>query len=357
MSKIIIALLLFQAIILAPFAQENKQDSLLRILDTISSIEDQMSFCVQTGESYSLDDWSQFEYWLNKGIDIATKNEHPKIIDMYSRLCNEAISQGKMEDAAEFILLGKTAINSETPVKYKYAILRSEVDYYLRVEQYEISKQKGYELINLSEINNDTIQYTAALHNLGINFYKESDIETADSLISRAYEMNKLINHEPYIKINLSMLANIASAQKNYTKAIEYNLIVKTIFDSIKELSGMAMIRINISNDYYELGQKELAYKYVNEGIELAKTYEFKRWEWVGYQNLSDFYSKDGNHEVALENYILYINLKETVINEQSALKLNSLTEELNQKQLEILENRDALQAEKINVQDEKIKL
>ena len=141
----------------------------------------------------------------------------------------------------------------QTYFKYKYAILRSEVDYYLRVEQYEISKQKGYELINLSEINNDTIEYTAALHNLGINFYKESDIETADSLISRAYEMNKLINYEPYIKSNLSMLANIASAQKNYTKAIEYNLIkivLKVLVYGSLSIVLYLLLLLSVRNDY-----------------------------------------------------------------------------------------------------------
>jgi serine phosphatase RsbU (regulator of sigma subunit)/tetratricopeptide (TPR) repeat protein len=357
MSKIIIALLLFHTIILAPFAQENKQDSLLRILDTITGIEDQMSFCVQTGESYLPDDWSQFKYWINKGIDIAKENEHPKIIDMYSTLSNKSVIFSKMEDAAEFILLGKTAINSETPVKYQYAILSSEVDYYLRVEQYEISKQKGFEIINMAEQNKDTIWYAGALHNLGLNFINEGDYKTGDSLISKAYELNKLINNSTYLLNNLSVLASIASEQGDFLQALEYDLIVQNHYDSIRDIEGMALIRINIAIVYFQLGQKELAYSTLNKGIEIAKENGFKKWEWRGYQNLSVFYSLDGNYEAALENYILFKSIKETVINEQSALKLNSLTEELNQKQLEILENRDALQAEKINVQDEKIKL
>ena len=356
MNKLLLLLLLFSSINFSLYSQSNKQDSLLTEFEKIESLEEKLSFCLTSGKLYISDDWDNFEFWLNKGVEIAKENKHPKIIEIYSELSEEAISLGKIEQAAEYIHQGKTYITDDTPVKSRYFILRQEADYYLRVDQFDMSKKKGYELIALAETNNDTLELTAALHNLGINYYKEGDYSTADSLISIAYERNKAVKYEPFIINNLSMLANIAGRLGNQNQALKYNLIVKEKFDTDKNLSGMSMIRVNISGNYFDLGQKKIAYKTLEEGIKLAKKHNFKRWEWIGYSTLSGFHNVDKNYKAALDNYVLYNQLKTSVVNENSATKLNSLTEQLNLKQLEILENKEALQEEKLNVQAEKIK-
>ena len=357
MSKILISVIIFSSILFSHSAQGLKEDSLMAIFNELDDPEEKVSFCMETGRLYISNDWSSFEFWMKKGIEIGEKTHQHRIIQIYSELSYEAVSLGKLENAAEYISKGKSAINSETPVDFQYSILSSEADYYLRSDQFGMSKQIGRKIIDLADNNNDTLDLTAALHNLGINYYKEGDIETADSLISVAYDLNKEINYEPFILNNLSMLANIATKQGKIEKALEYNLIVLEKFISQNNLSSTAMVKVNVSGNYYALGQKGKAYSIVNEGIALAKEHGFKRWEWIGLMKLSVYYEEDGRYKEALESYILSTELKSSVVNQESALKLNSLTEELNQKQLEVFENKEALQDARLIVQDEKIKL
>lgn len=338
-------------------AQVKNTDSLLSILDTISNQEDQIKFCMKQGDQYAYTDLDSFEFWYKNGIEIGINSKHKYMLVMlYAYWSYEYDARGDYEKQAELIHKGKTYLNDKTPFIYRRSIMAAEAEYNLRVGNQETAIKINLSIIELAKEIGDSVALSGTLHNLGINYYYLKDYDKTDSLIKEAYAINQIIGQELYAINNLSMLANIEKERGNFKEALAYNLEVQGKYVEMNEISGMTFIKSNIAENYWDLGNKKLAYLYADSCLILAKEYNLKEWEWTTYSRLSSFYEEDKNYKKSLEYYKLYSETKSKSVNEQSSTKLESLTSELNESKLAILEQNEALQVEKIKLQDEKIK-
>lgn len=355
MSRLLITIL-FNSFVFFFLSQDNHKDSLLIDFHNIKDTSDKISFCIDQGDAHSYSNLDEFCFWYKKAIELAEKTKDKSIIAMlYSYMSYETSANGDMITTAEHIHNGKKHLNDSTPDKYSMRLYNAEADYFNRVEKFDKAIKIYKKLIAKSIEINDTLFLSTSLHNIGISYYKKEDYKSADSLIKEAYRLNSILNYGPFINNNLSMLANISSKNKKYKKALEYNLIAKNRFDSINDLSGMTIVRINMAGSYWVLNKKELAYKSVNDGLKMAKDNKLKRWEWNANKVLSDFYIEDKKYRKALDAYIQYSDLKSSSINQESSTKLESLESELNKKKMEVLEKDKALQQEQIKFQQEQI--
>jgi serine phosphatase RsbU (regulator of sigma subunit) len=338
------------------FGQVENVDSLNSILDTISNTERKIKFCMEQGDVYENRDLDAFEYWYFKGIEIGKGSEVQYMLPMlYAYLGYEYNSRGDYEKQAEFIHEGKKYVDEDGPFKYRRTILSAEAGYYLGVDQFDKAIEINTAIISMAKEEKDSIVWSATLHNLGICYYKINEIDKADSLIKEALVINEIIGQELYAVNNLSMLANIEGRRKNYQQALTYNLQAQDKYIELDDVSGMTVIASNIAGNYWELGNKKEAFNNLDKAIEMAKEYELNRWLWISYLKYSQFYEDDRNYKKALEYFKLYTDTKTESINEQSATKLESLQSELKEQKLAVLEKNEALQAEQIKLQEEKI--
>lgn len=350
-------LLLSLSLIYLSHAQDNSNDSLLNTLDTITSTKAKFKFCFDTGSSFGGTDMDKLDYWYSKAENIVKgTEEEQRLIYLYAYWSYYYSDRGDYNMQAKIIHKGKTYLNENTKFSYRSRLMAAEAQYFQKVEQYEKSAQVDLELLDLSKINGDSVSISGTLHNLGICYYKQKDFDKADSLITEAYNINKLIGMEQFLIQNLTMLANINVRRGNHKLAIVYNLEAKKKFEEWGDASGQTLVEINISESYYYLGKKKLAYEHLNKGIELAKTNKLKNWEWNAYSYMTSFKEQDGDYKEALKYTRLYYETKEESINEQSITKLESLKSELNESKLKVLEQKESLQKEQIKSQDEKIK-
>ncbi len=355
--RFITLIILFLSLSFNSYSQPPNSDSLNSVLDTISNLHDKIMFCMNQGDVYMNTDLESFEYWYYKGMKIAKGTEEEyMIVTFYAYLSYEYSERGDYERQAELIHKGKSYINETTPFKNKRAVLSAEANYYENVEQLETAIEINSNLVEMAKEENDSVSLSAALHNLGICYYKQKESLKADSLIKEAYVINNIIGQTGYAINNLSMLANIQNRLGNSQKALEYDLESKQKFTAINDLSGITFINSNIAEDYWLLGNKKMAYAHIDTAITLATKYEFKKWLWISYLRKSSYFEGDGDYKNALKYYKMFSDAQHTSVNEQSASKMESITAELNESKLEILEQNKALQEEQIKVQDEKIK-
>lgn len=153
-------------------------------------------------------------------------------------------------------------------------------------------------------------------------------------------------------------LLNIGEAYENLgeiNKAIHYYELALDKYTALRDRSWIMNIHKSLANAYLKLNNYTKSIEHVTDGIKLAKQEELKVYLRDYYEILTKIYFQKNDFKNAFETNQLYVNYKDSILNENSSINIARLqTElELDKKDLEIeLLNKNAdIAAEKIRAQ------
>ncbi|GAB4133275.1 MAG: hypothetical protein Fur0041_05360 [Bacteroidia bacterium] len=266
---------------------------------------------------------------------------------MNSNLGNLLLNKGEPAKAIECIARAKKFLTAGCPFKIKDRIRNVECSYFTVINQHEKSIEIRSKAMAEILSSGDSTAIAANLHNMCISYYKLGNYDMADSLVRKAYEINKLTGNNSYLIRNLTMMGNISNKKKDIKSAIAFNEEVIALSQALNDNYVHTTALINVCDLYYYVGQKQKAFDAIEKGINMAAKYGFKEWRLNGYNVYSILLENEGRYKEANEYLRLYINLSDSILNQENLNKLAGMEKELNKNKVENLEKEKIIASQK----------
>jgi serine phosphatase RsbU (regulator of sigma subunit) len=206
---------------------------------------------------------------------------------------------------------------------------------------------------NLTDVDAEQIKASSYLM-LG-NVY--SDFQNPDSAIY-FYNLSKVYaqktNNQRLYLAAIGNIGNIAIEQKEYDKALEYNLLTLIEYKKIAIPTEIAVAYGSLADIYKDLKDYKKAIKYYDSALVITKQIRSADDFIYNYKGLSETYEMMGNSSEALKYYKLYRMWNDSVNNNQNSKKINEL--ELDYKYKAEQREKDLIQKNKDDIIQEKIK-
>lgn len=249
------------------------------------------------------------------------------------------------------------------------------LDYYLKAlslfEELNDMQSKEAALGNIGNVYTDQIQYNKALEydsmalaiceklkfkegiernlgNMGVVYDYQKNFPKALEYYTKALIIAKELNNKNQEAKCLGSIAGVynqdTSGKDNLSKAIEYGNRALLIYKELGDENGLAINLGNMGENYLDIAKDKTgkllksgvlngdrdaiiqkAIDYFNESIEVSKKINNLNSLYQCYQLLSETYQLIGNHEKALENYILYTTTKDAIFTTENKIKIANL--------------------------------
>lgn len=157
-----------------------------------------------------------------------------------------------------------------------------------------------------------------SLTNIGSVYYSQSDYEKALEYFNEGLKTMEEVNNQQGIADALNNVALIYEEKKDLGKALEIHLRSLAMAKEMDDSRGIAVSYHNIGLVYKGMGKYPVAIQYLDSCIALAKDGDDKFYLKESYNTLSELYSNVGNFELAYQTHLLFSELNDTLINEES---------------------------------------
>ncbi len=248
--------------------------------------------------------------------------------------------------------------------------------------------------LKLKEDIRDTVGMAISYNNLGMIFRLKKEFEKSLEYHFKAIELKKRILakiNDSYSQTNLgysySNIANVYLGLEQPAKAIEFCEKAIGLYKKSSNLAALGGSYSNLGVMYEQVGdndkalncylkaleikeqagnKEDLAASYINlggfysatdlkkgkeyvlKGYELAKISKFKEFEKGGAEALSELYALEGNYKKAYEYHLVYSDLKDSILGEESHLQITEMETkyetEKKEKENLALKNRNEVQ-------------
>ncbi len=161
-----------------------------------------------------------------------------------------------------------------------------------------------------------------SLNNLGYIYMKHGKLDTAFGYFQRCLAISDSINDRSGIGNAYNNIGNIHQSQGNLTEALQYFNKALEIRESLNNKRGTAVTLAHIGNIYLLNGQINKALAFANRSYQLARELgspeNIKRASIL----LSDIHKASGNYKAAMDYYIIFEQMKDSIINTETEKKL-----------------------------------
>ncbi len=183
----------------------------------------------------------------------------------------------------------------------------------------------------------DDYQLFSILNNIGAAYVDNEVLDTAFQYFNQAYEIAERSGNKTNLSIALANLGETALNMGLYKQSENYQLRAYEISQQLGDKGMMATAKANLGKLYLRRNELSIALRAFQESLVLAKEVNSLPIIQDNYRNLSDYYSRSGDHEQALRLYKLYASVKDSIMSQEERMKI---------KEMELKFNARALQQE-----------
>lgn len=204
--------------------------------------------------------------------------------------------------------------------------LNSMGNIYLTLNQSEKALEKFYKSIAIERENKNKLGLAINYQNIGYALEQQGKLEMALSNYKTSLRYNEEIDSDVGRVICKNSIAQIYLKQNDPKRALE---IIEPILDlalAIDDQFYIASTYISLGWAQLELEDYEIAEKNLLNGLNVAKDYNLKSSVADAYQQLSKLNKKNGNYEMALEQYYIADTIYHNLRNERNTKYVNALT-------------------------------
>lgn len=189
-------------------------------------------------------------------------------------------------------------------------------DVYLQIGDYDKSMAYYQRDYDISVRQKDKFGIAEALQKIGSIHLQKGDVETAKKKLEESLEVNREMNHRPGIQGNLSSLGDVHLSIGEDDKALEYYEEALTLAEELQEKTGIAQSLNKVANILYRRKQYGRARTMLERSLQLAKEVGYPEYIKDAARTLSNVQFQLGDHKSALENYRLFVLMKDSLTNE-----------------------------------------
>jgi serine phosphatase RsbU (regulator of sigma subunit) len=332
------------------------------------------------------------EYYLKSLELYQTINHSEGIASCYSNIAN-IFTDIAVFDSAIFYqtqaLKFRLKTNKEESIAYSYTnlgnIYNLKGDYSLSIENtfkaikifeklkhsyglsicfYNLARtyymQKSYDnALNYSQKSREEAEKTKNMTAVGNSYILDANVflsqeksEAATKSINTAIEIQTASNDINGLMYSYSLLGSVFLSYKQYDLAIEYYLKGRDLSEKTGNKMALVSSDYNLGIIYLEKGDFKNAVEHSQSALKLAKEINSKEEIKNSYEGLVKVYTKMKQFDKALEYQTLYINMKDSLLNETNSKQLNELQTqydtEKKQKEIELLTKDQEVKNERI---------
>ena len=224
-------------------------------------------------------------------------NEKLAVIDQYCRTYFQTDPDYSVNLAQRLIHLSDTALSYKA-LGYKYM----GVIHYFQA-QYDVALLYYDTAYSIYYKQRDIVGMAAVLNNRGIAYMEQGIYDKALDVQLQAYKLNlKDGNPANYCK-NLINIANIYSAQKNDSKALEYGKKALAHLEKEGESQLLADVYNNVGASSAGLGQLKEAHGYYLKSLAIRRHIDDRNGIATSYANLGNVSVRESNYKKAINYY------------------------------------------------------
>lgn len=232
----------------------------------------------------------------NMGYHAQTVGDNKGAIDLYSQALTLREKAGYKEGIAN-------SLNNLGYVFDDLGDLEKAEEYYKRA-------------LKIREVTGEKTGIVNTLNNLGTLYYEKKEFKKAEKYFEQALKIAKEINFKRGIGSALNNLGNVYSEFGNNRKALEYQEAGLKYKEETLDAKGLCGTYLNFANIYDDLGELDKVEPYAIKALKIAQEngipQSIRDACWVLFRH----YKHKGQFEKALNNYQLYIQMRDSVNNE-----------------------------------------
>lgn len=315
--------------------------------------------------------------YTSLGVVNTRLNNIKKSLDLFKISANFFVSQGNNYQAAHaFLNLASiySGITNDYDKGLKYGLKALE-NFQLVGDEFksayamvvigniydELGKyDKALENYNIAlpvfEKSGNTYLVINTINNLGEVYKHKHEYTKAIDFYTQALEKSKESNNQEGIAVALNNLGECYSAGEHYNLALDYYAQSFSILTSLNDKHKMSISLNNQATAHLKLNNFIKAISEGKKAVEYAREVGSKEETKNGYENIYLAYKSLGNYKAALDNYIKYETIKDSLLNQQKSKELTKALAEQDaiqkEREIELLTKNAQLKESQLDRQE-----
>lgn len=228
---------------------------------------------------------------------------------------------------------------------------------YKNLSNYDNALKYHQKSLKIREEISDKNGIAASFNNIGIDYKYLCKYNKALEYYKSSLKMFEEIGDKRSIGASFNNIGNVYCSLDNYNKALEYLLKSISIKEEIGDKFGVAISSNNIGSLYLKLQNYDKAVLFLEKGLKLAQEIEADNIIQESYMYLSELYTAKNNFQKALDYYILYSSIKDSIFNKESDKHIAEMQTkyetEKKEKEIDLLQKDNEIQ--KLEVEKHKL--
>src|SRR5690554_2077316 len=281
----------------------------------------------------ALSDFEKSESYYKIAAKLGVRSHYNKGVgDSYSGMGQISERKGKYDQAMEYYLKSNRAFKEaqdSAGISVSYNDIGNTMYYQGDFDQALNYYKKSAHIDFL--INNEL--HTATTYaNIGMIYQQLESLDSSLMYTLKSMRYFEKINNPLYLGTIYNNVALVYYDLEEYTTSLEYHLKSKSYKEDIGDKSGLATSFINIGNLMVQLQDYPNAIENYKKGLAICDSIDTPALLKEGYKGLSKAYQKTGNYEDALNFYIIYSEINDSLNAIESKNNVSRLEAEFDSK-------------------------
>jgi serine phosphatase RsbU (regulator of sigma subunit) len=194
---------------------------------------------------------------------------------------------------------------------------------------------------------NDTEDIINSYIGIGLIYTEKKELDSALLYYHKTVPLLKQISNKIVAAIVNNNIANVYFYKEDYPQTLKYYFASLEVAEQLNNLFGKTLLTHNIGSVYLKMKDYTSAVKYLKAAAEQSKNMKANDLLKDSYQNLATAYSEMGNYKEAFNYSQLYIELKDTIMNETGIAQIAEMQTkyetEKKQKEIELLNKENEI--------------
>ncbi|MBX7095630.1 MAG: tetratricopeptide repeat protein [Flavobacteriales bacterium] len=188
---------------------------------------------------------------------------------------------------------------------------------------------------------NDRSGIARVQNNIGNLYFSTDDLENALLYYEKSLALKQEMNDRDGIAMSLNNIGNVYGTKGDFEKSRDYFIRSMKISEELNDIYAVAMTMNNIGLLYQMEGDTTEALIYMRRSLKKAESIHALDLEKDAWISISELYQEHGRYKQALESYKKYIQVKDSLLDEQTRKNIDDLKAKYeSEKQAQVIENQ-----------------
>lgn len=172
---------------------------------------------------------------------------------------------------------------------------------------------------------NDSFCYANSLRELALSYYLLQRMDSAYQNFTASYNTCKVTSDTAGMIQSLQGLGDVLFEEGNINQAMSFYTQQQNLSEAQRDVQGEVSSLVKISRCHYALGDYPASSRYLNRALTLSQQRNLIDSKADVYRYLALIYETQGRYKDALDFYKMWIELRDSIYNEETGQKLAKL--------------------------------